>query len=169
VLFSTTAGVAGQSPPGILYNINPLPASSSTGLDGLTADIAAITNAIAPYAGGSPPVLVAAPSQFISLNTQPVQIPWDYFMSQAVPDKTVVGLVPAALATAIEAPRIEQVNMAQLHMESVAQELVASPSTVAAPQRSLFQEDLEAIRLVLPASWALRSAQAVAVVNAVKW
>jgi hypothetical protein len=169
LLFSNTAGVAGKSPPGILYNITPITASTSTGIDALVADIGAITNALAPLAGGSPPVLVAAPAQFVSLQMHPVSTVWDTFMSQALPNGTCVGLVPAALATAVEAPRIEMVDQAQLHMEQLAAELVSSPGVIAAPQRSLFQTDSQAIRFVLPASWALRSASAVAVVNSVKW
>jgi hypothetical protein len=169
LLFSATAGVAGQAPAGILNGISALPASSSSGIDALVADIGAITNALAPYACGSAPVLIAAPSQFVSLQMHPVSTVWDTYMSQAVPDKTVIGLVPSALATSVEAPRIEMVDMAQLHMETVAQELVASPSTVAAPQRSLFQTDTQAIRFIMPASWALRSASAVAVCQSVKW
>jgi hypothetical protein len=169
VMFSNTAGVAGKSPPGLLYNISPITASTSTGIDALVADIGAITNALAPLAGGSPPVLVAAPSQFVSLQMHPVSTVWDTYMTTSLPNGTCVGVVPAALATAVEAPRIEMVDMAQLHMEQTALELVSSPGTVAAPQRSLFQTDSQAIRFILPASWAMRSASAVAVVNSVKW
>jgi hypothetical protein len=61
------------------------------------------------------------------------------------------------------------ITMATLHMESVAAELVSSPGSVAAPQRSLFQTDSHAIRFILPPSWALRSGSAVAFCQSVKW
>jgi hypothetical protein len=169
LLFSTTAGVAGKSPPGILNGITPITASSSSGLAAMVADIGAIAAALAPFSGGSSPVLILPPAQFVSINMYPLSTVFDVFMSPALASGTVMGLVPAALATAVEAPRLEQVDMAQLHMEQLAAELVSSPGVVAAPQRSLFQTDTSAVRLILAASWALRSASAVAVVNSVKW
>ena len=45
-----------------------------------------------------------------------------------------------------------------IHMASPAADLVASPSTVAAPQRSIFQTDSLALRYTQELSWAKRGA-----------
>jgi hypothetical protein len=169
VMFSANAGVANQQPPGILSGIAALTASTSSGLDALVADISLITKTLAPVAGGSNPILICAPAQYVAMGMYPVSSVWDYYMSNALPDGTVIGVVPAALATVVEAPRIELVNQTSLHMEQAAQELVSSPGTVAAPIRSMWQTDTQALRFILPASWALRSSSAVAWMQSVKW
>jgi hypothetical protein len=69
-----------------------------------------------------------------------------------------------------DAPRMEMSDQATLHMEDTTPlELVASPSTVAAPQRSLFQTDSLALRMVLPLNWLQRRAGTVAWVQNVTW
>jgi hypothetical protein len=81
----------------------------------------------------------------------------------------VIGVVPKGLCTVIEVPRIDQAP-ASVHMDAAAQELISvSPVTVAAPQRSGFQTDSVMLRFILPCTWALRSASAVAWISGTKW
>jgi hypothetical protein len=54
--------------------------------------------------------------------------------------------------------------------DSAPLDLVAgSPGTVASPQRSLFQTDSIALRMVAPLNWAIRRAGVVSWTQAVTW
>lgn len=93
--------------------------------------------------------------------------------SGTVPAKTVI-LVDAADFVVVggEAPRFEISDQATLHMEDTAPlDLVGpgSPGTVAAPQRSLFQTDSLALRMIMPLNWTQRRAGTIAWVAAVTW
>jgi len=91
--------------------------------------------------------------------------------SATVPAKTLI-LVDAADFVVVggEAPRMEMSDQATLHMEDTnPTDLVASPSTVAAPQRSLFQTDSLALRMVMPLNWLQRRAGTVAWTQNVTW
>jgi hypothetical protein len=92
--------------------------------------------------------------------------------SGTVPAKTVI-LVDAADFVVVggEAPRFEISDQATLHMEDTAPaDLVAgSPGTVASPQRSLFQTDSLALRMIMPLNWTQRRAGTIAWVQNVTW
>ena len=90
--------------------------------------------------------------------------------SATVPAKTLI-LIDAAdfVVAGGGAPRMEMSDQATLHMDDAATELVASPSTVAAPQRSLFQTDSIALRMVLPLNWVQRRTGTIAWTQNVTW
>jgi hypothetical protein len=91
--------------------------------------------------------------------------------SATVPAKSMT-LVDAADFVVVggEAPRMEMSDQATLHMEDTSpQDLVVSPSTVAAPQKSLFQTDSLALRMIMPLNWVQRRAGTVATVAGVTW
>jgi hypothetical protein len=57
-----------------------------------------------------------------------------------------------------------------LHMETAPAALAAAGATaISAPTRSAFQSDITALRSILPCDWALRRANAVAVINSTTW
>ena len=71
-----------------------------------------------------------------------------------------------------EAPRLELSDQATLHMEDTTPlDLVGpgSPGTVAAPQRSLFQTDSIALRMVMPLNWLQRRAGTIAWMTGTTW
>lgn len=71
-----------------------------------------------------------------------------------------------------EAPRLELSDQATLHMEDTNPlDLVGpgSPGVVAAPQRSLFQTDSIALRMVMPLNWVQRRAGTIAWTTATTW
>ncbi|MCK1382491.1 hypothetical protein IVB33_39880, partial [Bradyrhizobium sp. 24] len=116
-MFTADAGVPGVMPAGILNGIAPLPPSAATSpYDATVADIAAIATALAPASGAGPPILIAAPAQFVPLSMN-ARNPWAVLMSAALPAGTVIGVIPAALATVIEPPRIEASRGAMLQMD----------------------------------------------------
>ncbi len=167
-LFSAAASVAGVSPAGILNGISALAASSATTpIDAMVADIQTIAKALAPAAGGSPPVLVAAPAQAAALALRTPRDLWPVLACAAVPDKTVIGIVPAGLATVIEPPRIEA-SSATAHTDTAPTD-IATAGGVAYPTRSFFQIDAVALRLTLPVCWARRSASGVAWIQNTLW
>jgi hypothetical protein len=169
-LFSANAPVPGLSPGGIVDGVAPLPPSDAgSALDNMVGDIGNIAAAIAPTAGASTPVLVASPRQAVALAMRAPRDLWPVLMSAALPDKTIIALTPAALATVIEPPRIES-SGATVHMEEATPgDIVDIGGVLAYPVKSLWQSDSVAIRFILPATWGRRSAAAVAWIENVAW
>jgi HK97 family phage major capsid protein/HK97 family phage prohead protease len=176
-------------PAGLLNGVSVTTATAGGGLTALIGDIKALIGALtaSTYGNLRSPVFLMNPSDMLSvsltmaantgifpfraeiaggtLNTVPV------IDSATVPLHTVI-LVDAADFVVVggEGPRMELSDQATLHMEDTSPaELVASPSTVAAPQRSLFQTDSIALRMVLPLNWVQRRSGTVAWTQAVTW
>jgi hypothetical protein len=167
VFFSSAAGVANQQPAGILNGISSL-TPTAPGQASMAADIGQIATALGTVSGSGLPVLVASPAQAMTLAITALH-PGLVYSSNALPAKTIVGLIPEAVATSIEAPRIELAASGSLVMAAPASDVVTSPGVVGAPQRSLFQTDTVALRFVLPVTWARRSNSAVAWLTNVNW
>ena len=92
--------------------------------------------------------------------------------SAVIPVKTII-LVDAAdfVVAGGEAPRFDMSDQATLHFDDSAPlDLVAgSPGTVAAPQKSLFQTDSLALRMIWPMNWTQRRPGTIAYTQAVTW
>jgi hypothetical protein len=93
------------------------------------------------------------------------------FVSSTLPAKTIIAIVPAGLATVVKAPRIEASIESAVHMYDPATDLTTpgTPPVSAYPIKSIYQTDSVALRLILPATWALRSPSALAWVQNVTW
>lgn len=154
--FSTAAAVAGVSPAGILNGVAALTATPS-GQNALAGDLAQLAKALGPVAGNSQPILVCAPAQASAIKLVAVDPP-PTFVSNAVPDKTVIAIVPASIASANSTPQISASIETTLHMATPATDLVSSPGVVAAPQRGMFQTDSSALRFMMDVSWTRRGA-----------
>jgi hypothetical protein len=164
-MFSANAAVAGVRPAGILNGVVALPASSATSpLDAMVADVAAIATALAPAAGASQPVLVAAPAQAAALTLRTPRDLWPVLPSAALPAGTVIGIVPGGLATVIEPPRIEAGSDPIVQMDDQ-----PSGDVMTGPTISLFQSDQVGLRFIMPATWGLRSPAAVAWITGAAW
>jgi hypothetical protein len=176
-------------PAGLLNGVGGLTATAGGGIAAIVGDIKALVGAIvaSTYGNLRSPVWLMNPGDLLSaslltaantgifpfrdeirggtLNTIPI------IDSATIPSKTMI-LVDAGDFVVVGggAPRIEMSDQATLHMEDTTPlELVASPSTVAAPQRSLFQTDSLALRMVLPLNWVQRRAGTVAWTSNVSW
>ena len=147
----------------------PLTPTAGGGLAALATDVKALATALAPVAGGGPAVTVAAPAQAAALTLQTPRDFWPVYACAALTAGTVIALVPAALATAVEVPRVDKGENAVLHMNDAPTDISTSGSAVAFPTKSMFQLDAVALRLILPASWARRSASGVAWLQNVTW
>jgi hypothetical protein len=93
--------------------------------------------------------------------------------SATVTSKTVILVDAADFVTAgAEGARFELSDSATLHMEDTSPaELVGtgSPGTVASPQRSLFQTDSIALRMILNLNWLMRRSGNVVWTQNVTW
>jgi HK97 family phage major capsid protein len=188
VLIDANAATAIR-PAGLLNGVTVTTATAGGGLAALIGDIKALITALttSTYGNIRSPVWLMNPGDVLSaslamatntgifpfreeamrgtLNTIPI------IDSATVPAKTMI-LVDAAdfVVAGGEAPRMEISDQATLHMEDTTPlELVASPSTVAAPQRSLFQTDSLALRMVLPLNWVQRRSGTIAWTQNVTW
>jgi hypothetical protein len=166
VFLTNAAAVAGVSPAGILNGaISVTPAAA--GSTAIVTDVSKLLAAVAPVAGNAAVHLVAAPAQAAAIKVSLIDPPPTY-ASNTLSAGTVVAIVPAAIASANGAPSIVIEHEMTLHMASPAADLVASPSTVAAPQRSVWQTDSFALRYTQDLSWVKRGA-GVAQITGCNW
>jgi hypothetical protein len=170
--FNTNAAVANVSPAGILNAVTPIGAASA-GVGAMATDLGNMIAAVGPFSGSSEPVIIAAPKQAFAIKSALIDPPPVYasnvLATSPVGPGAVIAIVPQAIASANGAPRIERSTETTLHMSSPASDLVASPSTVAAPQRSLFQTDSVAVKYVQELSWTKRGAAGVAWIQGCNW
>jgi hypothetical protein len=168
-LFSNVAADASR-PAGILLGAVSVTASSSTDkYAAMGDDLSALTAAIANFAGNGSFAFIANPAQAMRAVSY-LDLPVPMLMSPALAAGTVIAVATNALASVVEPVEVDASTAATLHMEDATPlELVKSPSTVAAPQRSLFQTASVALKMHLPVTWCVRNAGAVAVVTSVKW
>jgi hypothetical protein len=92
--------------------------------------------------------------------------------SATVTPKTVILADAADFVTmGGDSVRFDISDQATLHMEDTAPaDLVSgSPGVVASPQRSLFQTDSLALRMIMPLNWAYRRSGMVAFTQNVTW
>ena len=178
-------------PAGLLNGVAATTATAGGGLAALIGDIKALISALTASTLGNirepawlmnpSDVLSASLSQGVntgvfpfrdevlnnkSLNTIPI------IDSATVATKTMI-LTDAADFVVVggDAPRLEISDVATLHMEDTTPlDLVGgSPAVVAAPQRSLFQTDSLALRMVMPLNWSQRRAGTIAWTQNVTW
>ena len=178
-------------PAGLLNGVVALTATAGGGIAAIVGDIKQLVAALTTATFGNirSPVWLMNPSDVLSaslvsaastgvfpfkeeikggtLATIPI------IDSSTVPAKTLI-LVDAADFVSVGggAPRFEMSDSATLHLEDTAPaELVAagSPGVVAAPQRSLFQTNSLALRMVMPLNWVNRRPGTVAWVQNVTW
>jgi hypothetical protein len=166
VVFSSAAATP-DAPAGLLNGITPLTASASTDFfDALAADVAAVVGAIAPVAGGSRIAFVMNPAQYFSVRlrtfdfAEPDMV---LFATASLPVGSLVAVALNALVSATSPPEFEMGTQTMLSMNDTP---TAWPN---GPVMSMFQTASTAIKMVERVSWALRSSQAIAVINGVKW
>jgi HK97 family phage prohead protease/HK97 family phage major capsid protein len=177
-------------PPGLLNGVSATTATAGGGVAAVVGDIKGLVGALvsSTYGNLRAPTWLMNPGDMLSaslvtaantgifpfkdevgrgtLNNIPI------IDSGTIPSKTVI-LIDAADFVSVggDGPRFELSDQATLHMEdSAPQDLVSgSPGTVASPQRSLFQTDSIALRLILPLNWVQRRAGTVAWTQNVTW
>jgi hypothetical protein len=174
VAFGTAAENAAQ-PAGLLHNVTPLAATAGGGTAAMIADIANLVDAVAvAELDASTLVIVASPAQAVTLALLAgPRFNFPILSTNALPAGTVAAFVPDAIAAAFEgAPEIATSQQVALHFEDVAPLPIGSPgspSTVASPVRSAFQQDIIAIKCSARLAFVLAAPGGAQVINSVTW
>jgi hypothetical protein len=171
ILFDANAATTTR-PAGLLAGITPLAASAATEKSEAAADdLAQLALATASVGGNGNVVLVGSPDTMAAIKTRLPQTPdWPTFVSASLPPKTVIMVATNAIVSAIEgAPVVDASPHAEIHFETVPQEIVTAAGTVATPVASIYQDDTLALRLRWSLTWALRSSAGIAWVQNTKW
>jgi hypothetical protein len=171
LLFSNSAGVAHKQPPGLLYSITPVTAATGGTNEAMVKDLSALAAAVAAVAGTGGVVLVAAPQQATALTLRsPRELTWPVLASAALAPGVVIAIATPTIVSATDSLSIDRAESGAMHMDTAPGPLVsASPTTVSAPQREVFQTDTVAFKLRLPISWALRDPRGAAWVSGATW
>jgi hypothetical protein len=92
-------------------------------------------------------------------------------MTLGITDKTLAAIAPAAVASGYQGPpEISVGKDTTLHMDDTSPaELVAPPSTVAAPQRSLYQTNALAVKVRGNAAWCVLPGGVATITGGVQW
>jgi HK97 family phage prohead protease/HK97 family phage major capsid protein len=97
---------------------------------------------------------------------------WPVIDSGTVPAKTIIAVDAADFVTAADGGvRMDVSDQATLHEEDTAPAPLVggSPAVTASPQRSLWQTDSLALRMVMPLTWLMRRTGCVAWIQNVTW
>jgi HK97 family phage major capsid protein len=178
-------------PAGLLNGVAALTATAGGGLVALVGDLKALIGALtaATYGNIRTPVWLMNPADILgaslvsAANTGifpfAAQVAAGNLLgipiidSATVPVKTMILIDAADFVVADGgAPRMEISDQATLHMEDTnPTDLVGpgSPGAVASPQRSLFQTDSLALRMIMPLNWLQRRAGTVVWTQSVTW
>jgi hypothetical protein len=153
-------------PPGLLYGIAPIAASTATGVEAIAADLAALASAMAA-ANIDPEDFVIVAGQRAATKARVLVGPRftnEIFLTTGLPEKTVVGFARGAVASSFDgAPAIELKRDATLHLADPASPLLAAPT------ESLFQHFLVALKLRQWSTWAVTAPGGVQRIDNVAW
>jgi hypothetical protein len=167
-LFSATAGDATR-PAGLLVGLTPVTAATATaGAMNALSDLRALTDVIVGVGGSGDIAFVCSPGRALAIATYAPTA--RVFGSAAIPDAQLIAVDVNSFTSMFPAePEILASKTATLHFEDTTPAQIGTvagpPNVVAAPTRSLFQQDEIALRLILKATWALRVPASVAVIT----
>jgi HK97 family phage prohead protease/HK97 family phage major capsid protein len=177
-------------PAGLLNGVSGLTPTAGGGLTALTGDLKLLTQGLVAgtYGNVRSPVWLVNPGDLIAATLTSAANTGIFPFRDEIKQGTLGGipfiksvtmpahqmvLVDAADFVVVggEAPRLEISDQATLHLEDTAPlDLVTgSPGVVASPQKSLFQTDSLAIRMVMPLNWLQRRAGTIAWMTGTTW
>jgi hypothetical protein len=172
-MFSTQAGTVGTSPAGLLQGVTPVVASTAIDkTEAMLVDLEKLAGVIGD-AGGTNVIYIAATRQERAArlrlwNADDVVI----FPCASLAAGTVIAIEPNAFVSYVNPePIIDVGTETALHFEdtSPAQLATGTGPTVATPIRSLFQQDLVAIKVVLEISYVMRATGMVSFMTSAAW
>jgi hypothetical protein len=173
VAFDTVAGDTVR-PPGLLHAVTPIVPTAGGGPAGMAADLVALVNAVALAGIDATDVVFVAGAREATLIKLNAGFRFNYQVLQTLglPAKSIACFAPAALFVGYDGtPEIETSREAVFHFEGASPtdiSSVGSPNTVAAPAKSLFQNDLIGIRVRANAAWSVAPGGAQIILN-VTW
>jgi hypothetical protein len=144
-------------PAGLRNGIAATTASTATDSEAaFTADMGALADAVSPVAGNSTLIYIASPGRALKIKLR---------MAREIDGVTVLGsnavindllcIAANAFVAAVGAqPTVEASKSAVLHMDTV-----PSATLPAGTEKSVFQMDAVALKLLWPVGWALRDSR----------
>jgi len=158
-LFSENPGVAGLRPPGLLAGVNPEDAEAATTNpnDAMVADVQTLVGALAAYGGNGNIALIAPVKTAVRMMMRGFIGPRSPFPLLIADQPNLIAVAAAALAVAIDPPRIDAGGEVMLHMDDMPAEIVDDGGVMASPVRSAWQTDSTGLRFILPVSWVMRA------------
>jgi hypothetical protein len=176
VCLGNGAAVTGVQPAGILNGVSAAGTSTANKSGAhlaLARDIEILMTALAAAGAGVSPVFVCAPAQAASMKTL-VGPKFDYpiIASVGVAAGTVIAIEgPSFVSGFSGVPEFSIDTQTVLHMADPASALstVGTPNVVAAPERSLFQTDCIAVKMILRCGWGMRASGHVQYLTGVNW
>lgn len=161
VVFSNLAATAAH-PAGIMNGITPVTAAVA-GADAFITDIKALATAIGPVAGGGTIAYIASPGQVESVRHRMAVLDPRWIPSAAVPLGTIIAVATNAIVSALGVPEFETNMEATLRMDDAPTDLMSGPT------QSLWQTASVGVKMVLPATWGVRSPTGVAFIQNANW
>ncbi len=153
-------------PAGLLFGASPInPSSAANPTDAMIEDLANLAGAAAGEGLDASDMVYVASAKaaaIIKLRAGP-KFDSEVLASNGVPDKMVIGICPAGIASGYQGPvRVQTSRETLLHMEDT----MPSPSSPSA--KNMFQIDATAIRVIAECAWAAAPYAAQVVAN-VAW
>lgn len=166
-------------PAGLLNGVSGLSSNTTVGqssIECIAADISTFAGAFnAANINSENMVLICNPVEGWSIRmvrgfeTMPLPV----LMSPAIPGGQVIAVIPEAIASGYDgAPQIEVSKNATVHFEDTTPAqigTVGTPNVVAAPTRSLLQQELIGVKLRVKCAWASLQPGAVQYMTGVRW
>ncbi|QHP70994.1 hypothetical protein EI171_29105 [Bradyrhizobium sp. LCT2] len=175
MLSTNAADDATGTPAGLRNTVNAIGATAGGGEAAMTADLSAIGAAVAKVGGGNV-LYVASPKEFIKIRARLPLFKLPLVASSGLADGVILCMAPVALAiSSADRPlRIEVSDQAVLHMDTspTALTTAGTPPASAFPERSMFQTDCKALKLVaddLDWGWRTIAGNCIAWVTGVTW
>jgi hypothetical protein len=135
----------------------------------MATDIGNLAAAIASVSGSAQIALVAAVKQATTLALLSPGTPPLTFASASLAAGTAIAIALPALVTAVGTPEIMAGPHVAIHESTTPLPLVDIGGVMVTPIRSQYQTDSISLKLRMPATWTLRSANAVSYVTGVTW
>jgi HK97 family phage prohead protease/HK97 family phage major capsid protein len=177
-------------PAGLLNGLSTLTPTAGGGLSALTGDLKLLVQGLiaGTYGNIRAPVWLVNPGDMLAAALTSAANTGIFPFRDEIKQGTLGGipfiesvtmpahqmvLVDAADFVVVggEAPRLEISDQATLHLEdtSPADLVTGSPGVVATPQKSLFQTDSLALRMVMPLNWVQRRAGTIVFMTGTTW
>jgi hypothetical protein len=145
----------GAHPAGLFHNVAPLTATAGGGLAAMQGDLKALAAALAAAGGGKNPVIVAAVPQAMTLKLTagPLFVDAPILASTALATGIVAMIEASSLVSGFAAvPQFSRSDLGALHMSDTPTDISG-----AVPVKSMWQEDLFALKTILRGSWSMRA------------
>jgi len=162
-------------PAGLLNGVTPLVSTvAGTGISAAAGDVSKLAGAMSDAAiNPQNMILIMHPVEAWNLMMLRgfERLPAQLLQSPAIPRGTVIGVAPAAIATAYGGdPEVEvSANAGALHMEDTTPPQLATGGVMASPTRSVWQTDSLVVKVRMRAAWASLQPGAVQFLQSVNW